>query len=177
MDSGLARFLASFLCGLDKAGKGDAVRLLTKTWVREGCHIEQILRYCADSAKLDLALLEEATAKAIELGQDFEVSVAVEASVGWSGEETERLVERIFLPGIRYLTAKNQFRWVRALWPRREGRDLIKVLTPAQDDVLLEYMVSMLDIDHYAEEILKAIGAKRLGEAPQLFWATPRLRA
>lgn len=169
MDAGLARFLASFLCGLDKAGKGDAVRLLTKTWVREGCHIEQILCYCAESVKLDLTLLEEATAKAIEFGKDFEVLVAVEASVGWCGEETERLVERVLIPGIRYLTAKNQFRWVRALWPRKEGRELIKVLAPTQDDALLEFMVPMLDIDHYAEEILKEIGAKDLRKLLNFF--------
>lgn len=168
-DAGLATFLAPLLCGLERAGKEEAVRLLTARWIHDGTILEQILRYCAVSAKLDLPLLEEATAKVIELGQDFGVFIAVEASVRWSGEGTERVVEEVFLPAIRYLTDKKKFQWVRTLWPLKEGRELLKVLTPAQDDALLALMVSMPDIDHYAEEILKAIGSRDMAKIFNFF--------
>ncbi len=159
-DASLAQFLACFLSGLERAGEREAVIDRARAWVHEGVHLQPILRYCALSGSPDFPLSEAATAAAIRARDAFGLYIAVEASVAHFRVGREDFVERIFLPAIRYLATNDNFTWVRALWPRREGKDLLIALTDNQEDAVLECMVSMPNIDHYAEEVLKAIGGK-----------------
>jgi ppGpp synthetase/RelA/SpoT-type nucleotidyltranferase len=156
----LAQFLDCFLTGFERAGEREAVIKRARAWVHEGAHLQQILRYCLLSGSPDFPLLEDATAAAIRANDAFGLYTAVEASVTHGKVAPDGFVERNFLPAIQYLSARGNFMWVRALWPRREGKDLLVSLTTCQDDMVLECLVAMSNIDHYAEEVLKAIGGK-----------------
>ena len=97
---------------------------------------------------------------AIKADDDSGVFHAIRASVARYKDSPDNMTGRVFLPALRYLTDRGRHGWINAVWPRSENEGLFRSLAPEQEDEVLASMVICPNIDHNAEQILKAIAAK-----------------
>lgn len=160
LDNELANFLPSILCGLEQSKLKDAAIKQVWTWIGEGKYVRQVIRYCECASTLDLGLLEEALQAAIKADDGSGVFHAIRASVARYKDALDNMTGRVFLPALRYLTDRRRHGWINAVWPRSENEGLFRSLAPEQEEEVLASMVICPDINHNAEQILKAIAAK-----------------
>lgn len=160
LDDALAHFLPSMLFGLEKSQLKDAAVEQARKWVRESKYLAQIIRYCQHSLVLDLGLLEEGLQRAIDTDDESAVLHAIQASVARFKDAPDNMTARVFLPALRYLTGRGRCGWVNAIWPRSEKEGLFQSLRPEQQDEVLVSMVICPEVNHNAEQILKAIAAR-----------------
>ncbi len=97
---------------------------------------------------------------AIKADDDSGVFHAIRASVARYKDAPDNMTGRVFLPALRYLTDRARHGWINAVWPRSENEGLFRSLAPEQEDEVLASMVICPNINHNAEQILKAIAAK-----------------
>ena len=159
LDNELANFLPSMLCGLEQSKLKEAAIKQVWTWIGEGKYVLQVIRYCQFTSTLDLGLLEEALQVAIKLDEESGVFHAIRGSVARYKDAPDDMTGRVFLPALRYLTDRRRHGWINAVWPRSENQGLFTSLTPDQEDEVLASMVICPDINHNAEQILKAIAS------------------
>ena len=79
-------------------------------------------------------------------------------------EELEPLIASCFEPGLRYLTARNEARWVNGAWFTTEAKTFFAQLSAATTELVLDNLMSVQRIDTHAEWILAHI-AKRYAAA------------
>jgi hypothetical protein len=118
-----------------------------------------VIWYQRFAANFDADLLERALKAAIEAGDDDAVFNAVSASAARHGDVPGGLIERVFLPGIDYLTAKGDSRWVNVLWPTQTSRTLLQDLTAEQTDRVLGSLVQHPQIDFHIDDVLTSIAS------------------
>lgn len=160
LDGTLANFLPSMLCGLEQSKLKEAAIEQTQKWVGEGKYLRQVIRYCEHASTLDLGLLEDALQVVIKANDESGVFHAIRASVARFKDAPENMTGRVFLPALRYLSGRGKHGWINAVWPRSEKEGLFRSLIPEQEDEVLASMVICPNINHNAEQILKAIAAK-----------------
>lgn len=156
LDNELANFLPSMLCGLEQSKLKEAAIKQVWTWIGEGKYVRQVIRYCEFASTLDLGLLEGALQVAIKVDDESGVFHSIRASVARYKDAPDNMTGRVFLPALRYLTDRRRHGWINAVWPRSENEGLFRSLAPEQEDEVLASMVICPDINHNAEQILKA---------------------
>ncbi len=160
LDNELANFLPSMLCGLEQGQLKEAAIERIWKWIGEGKYARQVTRYCELASTLDLGLLDEALQVAIKANDEPGVFNAIRVSVAKYKDAPDNMIGQVFLPALRYLTDRGKHGWINAVWPRSENEGLFRSLAPEQEDEVLASMVICPNIDHNAEQILKAIAAK-----------------
>ena len=160
LDNELANFLPSMLCGLEQSRLKDAASEQVWRWIGEGKYLRQVICYCEHTSILDIGLLEEALQVAIKADDESGVFHAIRASVARYKDAPDNMIGRVFLPALRYLTDRGRHGWINAVWPRSENDGLFWSLAPEQKDEVLARMVICPNINHNAEQILKAIATK-----------------
>ncbi|MBK8361724.1 MAG: RelA/SpoT domain-containing protein [Comamonadaceae bacterium] len=160
LDNELANFLPSMLCGLEQSRLKEAAIKEVWTWIGVGKYVRQVIRYCELASILDLRQLEEALQVAIKSNDESGVFHAIRASVARYKDSPDNMTGRVLLPALRYLTDRGRHGWINAVWPRSENEGLFRSLAPEQEDEVLASMVICPNINHNAEQILKAIAAK-----------------
>lgn len=159
MDADLARFLPSLLKGLEIGGHVDEVVSFTSAWLSERKYLSEIVIYCSLAPALDEDLLERALGAAIENCDSIAVVLAMEAAAR-RGEPPDELVDKIFLPSLKYLASMRDTRWVRAVWPFAKKSAIFSSLGEAGVEEVLTGLVSEVKLGHEAEWILAVIAKK-----------------
>lgn len=157
-DSALASFLPPMLCGLEEGNLSEAAIEKVRLWVRKQKHLRQVIQYCERASKLDFNVLEGALKAAINTNDEVSVLFAIRASVARFGDASDKMIDRVFLPALRYLTARGNPHWVNAVWPRSGADGLFQSLTSVHEDEVLASLVHCPDINYRVEDLLKAIG-------------------
>ncbi|MEH6725064.1 MAG: RelA/SpoT domain-containing protein [Hyphomicrobiales bacterium] len=159
MDPDLARFLPFLLKGLAIGGRIEDIAKLTDRWLHERTHLPQIAIYCSIAPSFDADLLERAISLAMAEGDSDTVIRAMEATARQSTPQDE-LVERIFLPGLRYLASKRDTRWVGVIWPFAGKSAIISSLTGASVEEILTSLVAEAEVTDDVEWVLAVIARK-----------------
>ncbi|WP_404934598.1 hypothetical protein [Nitratireductor sp. L15S-10] len=159
IDADLARFLPFLLRGLEIGGRLDDIASLANAWLDEKKYLQQIAIYCSMSPSFDAGLLERAISVAMAAGDSVAIIWAMEAAARQDSSPNE-LVERVFLPSLRYLASKGDTRWVGAIWPFARKSAVFSSLSGAGVEEVLTSLVPELKLAHEAEWVLAVIAGE-----------------
>jgi hypothetical protein len=95
--------------------------------------------------------------RAIAGEDDIAVMECVVAVITRHTKDLERLIGSCFEPGLRYLTARNEARWVNGAWFAPEAKTFFAQLSAATAKLVLDNLMSLPRIDTHAEWILAYI--------------------
>ncbi len=156
----LQGFLSTMLRGLLASAEKETALSKIDGWLEVGQHVDEItwgLRY-ADP--FDEQLLFRSMQSAIKYGVFHGVRNAVLACVDQFDKHPGHLIERVFLPSLRYLAQAQDFSWIRMSWVSWLNRSIIEELDEPQAAVVLEVLLLYPDLEHAVEDIVASI-AKR----------------
>ncbi len=156
IDADLARFLPVLLQGLAIGGRLDDVASLTDAWLNERKYLQQIAIYCGRSPSFDAGLLERVIGVAMTEGDSVAVIRAMEAAARQESSADD-LVDRVFLPGLRYLASVQDTRWVKAVWPFVKKSEVFTSLSEPDVEEVLKSLIPEVKLRHEAEWILAVI--------------------
>jgi ppGpp synthetase/RelA/SpoT-type nucleotidyltranferase len=150
-------FLAAFLTGLYESGDRAAYDRTVKRYLDIGSHLSALARQWRFSAVDDEAFLKAVLDQAIAKEDDIAVMECVVAVVTRRTENLDPLLKSCFEPGLRYLTTKNDARWVNGAWFTIEAKTFFSQLSPETADMVLDNLMSIARLDTHAEWILAYI--------------------
>jgi hypothetical protein len=122
-----------------------------------GTHLTELGRQWRLSAVEDETRIKAILDRAIAGEDDIAVMECVVAVITRHTEDLERLIGSCFEPGLRYLTARNEARWVNGAWFAPEAKTFFAQLSAATAKLVLDNLMSLLRIDTHAEWILAYI--------------------
>jgi len=157
-------FLAPFLKGLHESGDRAIYDRTIARYLDAGTNLAALARQWRISAVGDEAILRAILDKAIDQEDDIAVMECVVAVITRHAEDLEPLIASCFEPGLRYLTARNEARWVNGAWFTTEAKTFFAQLSAATTELVLDNLMSVQRIDTHAEWILAHI-AKRYAAA------------
>lgn len=188
LDGPLANFMPVMLTGLFVSTERENVLSRVDGWLREGRHLDHITWYLRSADPFDERLLLRAAQSALQYGDARAVRNALLACAD-QYKHPGTLIEQVFLPALRYLSATQDFSWVRMQWVSWLNKSIIEALEQDQADVALEALLRYPDLDGASEHIVASIarrwparvidflGArqalKRAGQAPADYDAVP----
>lgn len=153
-DDVLTGFLPAVLQGLSESNQSAAASKLIEQWTEQGRHLAAIARHLRLTKGASLELIRKVGLKAIDSKDPIAIIEAIAAVVTHKAVD---LVDAIVIPGIRYLTATRDTRWVGAIWFMHELDEFLQKLSEEQSVVLLENLTLRPRVSHDDERILRAI--------------------
>jgi ppGpp synthetase/RelA/SpoT-type nucleotidyltranferase len=150
-------FLTAFLKGLYDSGDRTIYHRTVIRYLDAGTHLTELCRQWRLSVVEDeiKAILD----RAIAVEDDIAVMECVVAVITRHNEDLELLVGSCFEPGLRYLTARNEARWVNGAWSTAEAKAFFAQLSAATTELVLENLMAVPRIDTHAEWILAYIAS------------------
>ncbi len=150
-------FLAAFLTGLYQSGDRAAYDRTVRRYLDAGSHLTALARQWRFSAVEDEAFLKAILDQAIAKEDEIAVMECVVAVVTRHTENLDPLIKSCFEPGLRYLTAKNDARWVNGAWFTDEAKIFFSRLSAETADLALDNLMSIARLDTHVERILAYI--------------------
>lgn len=175
LDDRLAQFLPAILAGLDDGPLQGAVRERLGQWLAERRYIRQISHYLVSAKTLDDTLLDETLQAAIEQDDPIAFGNLAAVAAARHGDVEGGLVERLFIPALQYFGARDDTRWVGAVWLHAKKGSLVKDLSAEQIEFVLNSLVRYRKIDFQAEDILVPIAANHPKDIIDFFGERVRL--
>jgi len=159
----LANFLPAMLRGMEATGRWPATKARIDQWVSQRRHLSKILWHQRFTDKIDVAVIKQALALAVEDGSDRAVLNVAEICAARSDALPREEIGPIFTSAISYLKSKGSTVWVDAIWVHFVKGSLAEALSAEQVDLVLSALVARRSIDHQAEYVLVGI-AKQFPE-------------
>lgn len=175
LDDRLANFLPSILAGLDGGRCHQAMQTRLRRWLDEGLYVDQIARHLQFAKSIDVAHLDRALQLAFRQDNLIAVLQLVAVAAVRHDDVEGGLVDRLFMPALAYLAARDDTRWVNVVWPRSRKNSLFADVSAEQTKVMLASLVRRRKIDFDSEEILSAIATRWPNEVIGFFGARMRL--
>jgi hypothetical protein len=150
-------FLAAFLTGLYDSGNRAIYGRIVIGYVDAGAHLAAVARHWRLSGVEDETILKAILDKAIAREDDVAVVECVVAVITRHAEDLEPLIANCFEPGLRYLTARNEARWVNGARSTREAEAFFTQLSAGTVELVLDNLMSLPRLDTHAEWILAYI--------------------
>jgi len=150
-------FLTAFLKGLyDSGDRGIYDRTIAR-YLDTGTQFWALARQWRLSAVGDETRITAILDKAVSKEDDIAVMECVVAVVTRHSEDLKPLIADCFEPGLRYLTARNDARWVNNAWFAPEAKAFFSQLSEATTELVLDNLMWVPRIDTHAEWILTYI--------------------
>ncbi len=159
----LAAFLPAMLRGMEVTPRWSAAKQKIDQWVTQRRYLSQILWHQRFTDKIDVDLIKQALALAVEDGNDRAVLNAAEICAARSEVIPREEIGSIFTAAIAYWKSKASTVWADTIWVHLVKGSLIAALSPEQVDLVLSALVVRRSVDHQAEYVLVGI-AKRFPE-------------
>jgi hypothetical protein len=150
-------FLTAFLKGLYDSGDRAIYDRTVIRYLDAGTHLTELGRQWRLSAVEDETRIKAILDRAITGEDDIAVMECVVAVITRHNEDLEPLIASCFEPGLRYLTARNDARWVNVAWFTSEAKTFFAQLSSATTELVLDNLMSVPRIDTHAEWILAYI--------------------
>lgn len=156
----LRNFLPGMLAGLQASSERDNVAARIDDWLREGKHIADITWFLRFADPFDEPLLHRALASALRGGNALAVRNALLVCADQYDKKPGSLIEEVFLPALRYLSASQDFSWIRMSWVSWMDRPIIEALDERQAGVVLEALLPYPELEDASEHIVASIAKK-----------------
>lgn len=165
-DSRLMMFRPAFLNGLSQSAAHAGYRALLAGYVAEGRHLSAIAQHYRTTKTASPEQIIEVLDKALAAGDDIAVIKCLALTFGQAVSPGYSLIEHVFVPAIKHLTARRDARWVNCVWFMGEAKGFVDTLSAAQVNLVLENLLLLSKIDHRAERLLAFIAEGH----PQAVW-------
>lgn len=153
-----SRCLASILCGLETAGRLDAVLALIDDWLNAGRFLAVIPEYLKRRPAPDVGRLAAYVARAIARGElPLVVSAATIAAKWYQVAADPALIEHVLMPVAGYASARGLPHWIGHFHVHGHGR-ILRDLSGEQADRFLGSFVDVPRLDYRAVRLLVDIG-------------------
>jgi ppGpp synthetase/RelA/SpoT-type nucleotidyltranferase len=159
-------FLPDFLAGLAASDRSSEAVELMGRWVKEGRYLSAIARHLRYSSEANLDLMKALLKKAIEVGETVAAIELVVSVISRRASEDDPLVRNIFLPGLTFLTSKEDTRWIDIGWYLKENEAFLQNVSGDSVTIVLQNLVYRPDIDYRAEWVLSLIASRH----PDAVW-------
>jgi hypothetical protein len=157
-------FLPAFLKGLYDSGDRAIYHRTVTGYLDAGTHLTALARQWRLSAVEDETRIKAILDKAIAREDDIAVMECVVAVITRHAEDLEPLIASCFEPGLRYLTVRNDARWVNGAWFTSEAKPFFAQLSATTTELVLDNLMSVPRIDTHAEWILGYIARGHAAE-------------
>lgn len=153
----LLNFLTAFLKGLYESGDRAIYDRTVARYLHAGTNLTALARQWRISAMEDETLIKAILDEAISKEDDIAVMECVVAVITRHSEDLEPLIASCFEPGLRYLTAKKEARWVNGAWFASEAKTFFAELSAGTAELVLDNLLSVPRLDTHTEWILAYI--------------------
>lgn len=160
LDGPLASFMPAMLTGLFASAERENVLARVDGWLEAGRFVDDITWYCRSADPFDERLLQRAAQIALRNGNAQAVCNALLACADQYDKHPGTLIERVFLPALRHLSATQDFRWIRMPWVSWLNKSIIEALDQDQAEVVLEALLRYPDLEDAPEYIAGSIAKK-----------------
>ena len=110
-------------------------------------------------------MVEQILAKAVQLQDAFVLRQVAAVGIARSDDDGQREpLKNLFLHSLRELTALKDSRWVSDIWYRKEAKEVVAQLTPAERKEVLGNLRFLPVIDYQAEDVLAVIAEHEPGD-------------
>jgi ppGpp synthetase/RelA/SpoT-type nucleotidyltranferase len=150
-------FLTAFLKGLYDSGDRAIHDRTIARYLDAGTQLWALARQWRLSAVEDETRIKAIVDKAIAKEDDAAVMACVVAVITRHAEDLEPLTANCFEPGLRYLTARNEARWINDAWFTQEAKTFFAQLSARTAELVLHNLMSIPRLDTHAEWILAYI--------------------
>jgi ppGpp synthetase/RelA/SpoT-type nucleotidyltranferase len=150
-------FLTAFLKGLHESGDHAIYDRTFARYLDTGTQLWALGRQWRLSEGEDQTRIKAILDKAIAKEDDIAVMECVVAVITRHPKDLEPLISSCFEPGLRYLAAKNDARWVVDAWSIREAKTFFAQLSVGTVELVLDNLMSAPRLDTHAEWILAYI--------------------
>lgn len=162
----LSAFLIPILRGVWDSDKKAELLPIMRGWIEHATsEAKSPLYACAklflSTKSVDLEVVERILAKAVQLEDTYVLRQVAAVGIARSGDEGKREpLKNLFLHSLRELTALKDSRWVNDIWYRKEAKEVVAHLTPAQRKEVLENLRFLPVIDYQTEDVLAVIAER-----------------
>lgn len=157
LEGPFGNFLAGMIAGLMRSSASQQALARLRAWIEAGQHLRDIAWYLRFADQLEEVLLCDTCASAIRHDDRRAVCNAMLAADSQFAAHPGTLIEDVFLPAVRHLSAAGDFSWVHLTWHSWLKRPIVRALDEAQARTVLEALVRYPQIDHQAEYIVASI--------------------
>jgi hypothetical protein len=157
-------FLTAFLKGLYESGDRDIYDRTVARYLDTGTQLWALARQWRLSAVGDETRIKAILDKAVSKEDDIAVMECVVAVITRHSEDLEPLIANCFEPGLRYLTARNDARWVNNAWFAPEAKTFFCQLSEATTELVLDNLMSVPRIDTHVEWVLAYVARGHAAE-------------
>ncbi|MFP3549735.1 RelA/SpoT domain-containing protein [Paraburkholderia sp. SIMBA_049] len=160
LDGPLEKFMPAMLTGLFASTERESVNVRVDRWLDEGLYLDDITWYLRSAEPFDERLLHRAVQSAIQHDNARSVRNALLASADQFNKHPGALIEQVFLPALRYLSAAEDFGWIRMSWVSWLNKPIIEALDQDATNVVLTALLRYPDLDGASEHIVASLAKK-----------------
>jgi len=150
------RFLPDLLIGVGVTGRAAELQNILSAWVDTGSNLDAVVQYLRSGDAFDAELLSRATMKAIETSDEVGVLQAVSA-ISKRCRQVPGGLWPEFFAAVSYLTGRGDERWIRFVWSRSRDESLLKGLSAANANSILDVLATSQRLDYRVESLLAVI--------------------
>jgi ppGpp synthetase/RelA/SpoT-type nucleotidyltranferase len=150
-------FLATFLKGLHESDDRAVHDRTIARYLDAGTNLTALARQWRISAMEDETLIKAILDKAISKEDDIAVMECVVAVITRHADDLEPLIASCFEPGLRYLTTRDDARWINGAWFTTEAKTFFTKVSAKAAQLVLDNLMSVARLDTHAEWILAYI--------------------
>ena len=115
-DEDLLNFLTAFLKGLYESDSRPIYQRTVARYLADGKHLTALARQWRLSKPEDETFIKEVLCKAIAGGDEIAVMECLVGAIANHKEPNQPAIGEVVVPAIKYLTKKNDARWVNGAW-------------------------------------------------------------
>lgn len=166
----LSAFLIPILRGVWDSDKKAELLPIMRGWIEHASsEAKSPLYACAklflSTKSVDLEVVEQILAKAVQLQDAYVLRQVAAVGIARTDDDGQREpLKNLFLHSLRELTALKDSRWVSDIWYRKEAKEVLALLTPAERKEVLENLRFLPLIDYQAEDVLAVIAEREPAE-------------
>lgn len=160
IDGPLGKFLPGMLAGLFVSARREDGLARVNGWLEEGRYVDDITWFLRSADPFDEALLLRAAQSALRHSNSRGVRNALLACADQYNKHPGTLIERVFLPALRYLSEARDFSWLRMPWVTWMNRSIIEALDEQQADVVLDALLPYPHLEYACEDIAVSIARR-----------------
>lgn len=160
LDGPLEKFLPSMLSGLLVSAERDKALARIDNWLLEGKYVDGITWFLRFADPFDESLLHRAMESAIGHDNARAVRNVLLACADQYDKYPGSLVEGVFIPALRHLSAAQDFSWIRMPWVSWMHKSIVEALDEAQACVVLDALLTYPEVEYASEYIVASIAKK-----------------
>lgn len=160
LDGPLENFLPAMLAGLFASAQRERALAKVNGWLEKGQFVDEITWLLRSADPFDEQLLLRAVQSALMHGNARGVRNALLTCADQYDKHPGTLIERVFLPALRYLSEARDFSWLRMQWVTWMNRSIIEALDEQQANVVLDALLPYPNLEYDSEDIVASIARR-----------------